>query len=592
MALECAMPAEASEEVQMTVLVGGLKHTGHVNLAHLVEGLPPNVRQTFEQLEERWDGQGEPEGLEGEDIPLAARIAGLLVRHRLGTLDNGACDPRLVEMLQRPSKGEERPVVRAGNASNPLRSLLQLAHMLEEAGDPGARRAYEEVLSQRSVTRESVEALLGLARIDEAGRLDRTNQACNLARQVSPLVYGYACLASGLLLQQEGTARLEEASRIFRQLRQPAPAAQADVALALRRGEDLHQPLEVLLEAPHQQELRDSATWLLPELLRRDEPKLERATVRLARQAQHATLRVLGRVGEKEKLALARVVRWDGDILKALEQDPSAAVKQAVKATRDAMASPQEPEVNAAEPIIRLYTFGNLEIYKQEERISEKSWANQKVFYLVAFLAERGDRPSGEDLIVDNFWPDSPQNGRKSVYSAISTMRRQLGENIIQRTLQGITFNPEIPIWMDLHEFNRLIKEAGQDETEPALDRLRRAAQLYRGPFLESCYLDWAVAMREVMERKAMELLERLSLISLKQNRPLETLEHAYRLVEFDPCCQQGYLLLMQANMALGRPEAAVRLYEQCCKALKRELAMEPSTALMEAHMRAKISIA
>ena len=47
----------------------------------------------------------------------------------------------------------------------------------------------------------------------------------------------------------------------------------------------------------------------------------------------------------------------------------------------------------------------------------------------------------------------------------------------------------------------------------------------------------------------------------------------------------------MQAYLASGRPEQAVRLYEKAVRLLKTELEMEPSIDLMSLYHRAKLSL-
>ena len=68
-------------------------------------------------------------------------------------------------------------------------------------------------------------------------------------------------------------------------------------------------------------------------------------------------------------------------------------------------------------------------------------------------------------------------------------------------------------------------------------------------------------------------------------------LDYGARLLELDPCCQDSHLAVMKAYLQLQRPQAAVRQFEACKKALKQELGMEPSIALLEYHQRALLAI-
>jgi len=150
-----------------------------------------------------------------------------------------------------------------------------------------------------------------------------------------------------------------------------------------------------------------------------------------------------------------------------------------------------------------------------------------------------------------------------------------------------LALNPQLPRWHDLEQLEDLVNRPPGDKA----DAWRRAVALYRGPFLEGCYMDWAEPVRLRAFSTVCEGLINLAGWAQQAGRPAECLEHARRLWDLDPCRQDACLLAMQALQALGRAEEAVRLFERCKKALQRELEMEPGVPLLEAQQRALMSL-
>ena len=123
------------------------------------------------------------------------------------------------------------------------------------------------------------------------------------------------------------------------------------------------------------------------------------------------------------------------------------------------------------------------------------------------------------------------------------------------------------------------------------LDRCRRLVSLYRGPYLDGCYFDWVEPIRTRLERQVHDLLLKLGRWALEKQRLTEAIEYASRLFELDPCHQEACSQAMQANLALGRPEEAVRLFRRCKQQLASELSIEPVTSLLELHQRALLML-
>ncbi|MEW6284554.1 MAG: response regulator, partial [Candidatus Eremiobacterota bacterium] len=175
-------------------------------LAEMNGKIPPPMAETVGLSAERWDGSG-PRGLRGEEIPLPARLlaAG---RATVREEDLRSHDPLLAELAGRCDPAADfAPPAPDSHGARRRRGLLSLGRALEEASDlESATRSYELALGAEP-TREGVQALLRLARLEvqrgQSGRaLERCQEAARAARQLGPLAAGECLLEVGLLLDQ------------------------------------------------------------------------------------------------------------------------------------------------------------------------------------------------------------------------------------------------------------------------------------------------------------------------------------------------------------------------------------------------------
>ena len=583
---------ESTGEVELACLLAAISETGIQSFEE--SELPAGVVRVLANLQEAWDGSGGPQGLKGTEIPLEARVAAVALAS--GELDH-RFDPSVVAALQTPTVEME--------AGQPLaaqrRGLLSLGRALEAAGDlAGAEEAYRLAGRQG---REGVEGLLGLARLaHRQGQADAlaglANQARELSHQVGPLVTATTLLEVGIL--QKGPPDLfRQAGRLFQSMRVAAGEARAILALASVEGELPLSQLEgaaLVLLAPEQAaELAASVTWLFPLVMGRaglGSAVLDRLAARLVREYPRELYRQLtgGHLSLAARVFAAQQVgAEDSPASRMLSNDSDPAVRAALN---PGQAAP-------AVPTLRIHSFGALEVYRGEEPVEESAWRGQKTKFLLAYLAAQSGRPVSEDVLIDQFWPDELEKGRRSLYWSSSVLRRclrpsQAPENLdyLPRSGGTLRFNPDLPRWHDLDELLQRAAEATrhaqQNRTDLALDCHRRILSLYRGPFLETCYMDWSLRLRTQCEE---HFLNALTALTEAAQTPVEALEYSQRMLEIDGCRQEAALAAMNSLVALGRPEEAVRRYEACCRALRKELAMEPGIPLLEAYQRARLSL-
>lgn len=536
---------------------------------------------------------------------LAARVADLAVAAACEDADPasrwpGRFDPLLLEGLD---------AARAAlPASQPRsRALLGLGRALVHAGDAGnAREAFARVASEGS-SREAVEAWLGMAhaaRTSGRGEDISGSVQCALeaARAVGPAETGRAALEGGLALLQAGRPEalpaLEEAADLLGRLQLEPAASRAALALAtLRRPEpaSLGDPLAVLLLPEHESERLDSAGWLLPLLLEAgQDPGIRRSLARVARDAPRELARVLttGALSPNGRRAAAGllaegIARVPPETLDVLAGDPDPEVRRQAEAAR------RRPGGPAARPVLRIRSFGPLEISLGSDRVDERSWRSSRVKHFFAYLAAQPG-PVPEDRALDDFWPEDAERGRQSLYWTTSAVRRTLrgwcgeGEEAVVRLRGHLALNPALPRWHDLQELERAWACPRGPGRAAAV---RRVVDLARGPFLDGCYMDWALQIRAQVERLVREALAELHRDYQQRGLPQEALECALRLLEVDPLNQEACRMVMQAQVALGRPQEAIRQYEAHCRVLRRELDVEPSLDLLELYHRARLGL-
>lgn len=572
--------------VETAVLVAALRALGQDTPAD--HEFPATIRSTLENIEARWEQKG-------EQIPVTSRLAAIAVSAgldeveaaELGDRDPGRFDPGLLQLVQQPARSGER--LSSGG-------MLLLAQALLRSGDSeNARRGFEQIAAA-GASQDKPAALLGLARMAEPEQqAELLRQALAACRHQSAVVAGRAYLEAGLLGMQQGYPEageiLQQAAARLHSSGLEAEAARADLAAAVAAGQGGQ--LQTLLRPENQAELLACAVWLCRPLLEWAGDGDEQATRALARLARSATATLLSRVSPQtpgQRLALARALAGVPEGKEMLQSLAAAADPEVRSQAQSSLAALQE---EARPPLLRLYSCGPMEVFLGERAPDPAAWKAQRYRYVFAYLAAHGGRPVIEDRLIDEFWPDDFAKGKRGLYSAISAIRKALRPpgwehlDVICRESSQLMLDPKMERWHDYEELQQCFEKARSDEGEAALDALRRAAALYRGPYLEGCYLDWALRLRGELEQQMLQALGRLAAETPWE----EAADHCRRMLEIDRCNTEAHRLLMEGFLAQNRPEETVRQYEHCCKVLKQDLDLEPPTEMVRLYHQARLSL-
>lgn len=462
-----------------------------------------------------------------------------------------------------------------------LLPLLALAATLEDQGHvKSARQAYAHLLQQSDLEEPTrIQILLGLARTHwKAGLPDwyeHLKEAEVLSRSLSSSLGGELRWAIAKLLRasQHSSAAaylagLEESLQ--------RPVDRAKVRLAAQP--DPH-AAQLLLQPAHRAVLHAEQDWMI-DALWACAPQMEPGALwcRLA--------------GEFPQHAPASDV-----LLQSLEAFPHLAPPALVEAlARRPQAGAREAQLQgrtqgSSGPLyLHFRSLGTFEVIVNGQRVGDKLFKTHKFRYVLAYLLARRGQAVSEDVLVEEFWPNSKDAGKSSIYAATTAIRRALREgageaDIIRREGDLLRFDPDLPIWHDLDEFETGMARLGQN-----LEDDRQTLQLYSGPYLQGCYLDWALRLRTQLEEKALRCTQSLVTRTL-ENDPHQAVELAGQGLELDPLSQELHGLRMRAYLALNQPENGIRQFQQCSSILRKELGIEPLTSLIELYQRCRLAL-
>ena len=136
-----------------------------------------------------------------------------------------------------------------------------------------------------------------------------------------------------------------------------------------------------------------------------------------------------------------------------------------------------------------------------------------------------------------------------------------------------VWLRPDAPIDLDVEDF-----EAATGENATRQD-LERAARLYAGDLLPTCYDDWILPQRKALNERACAALTRLVDMLERAFEYTAAIDYANQLLRLDPLQETAYRTLMRLHALNGDRAAALHAYHVCVTTLRQELDVPPSRA-------------
>lgn len=537
------------------------------------------------------------------------------IPEHLAYLHEGSMAKKIKELARELCDQESDELPEAGESyeaedDNLGASLLSIALALEGSGHTQeASRAFLE-LQTNSNPYSLYHASFGLARLARRSRhfaelRAHLENGVKAARELGPLTECQALIEQGILLALSGGADglepLNEAVILAKQLKETSSYAIGWLALAHFYQAQIGNParyLKELYRLEHFTSAVDASGWLIEYLLGCELDEIgQKFLQKLIRSAPKSFYYFIEKT-EDEKKALKTL-----DYLNlASESAKKLAIHRFQSFNSPALRKQVEnfklgtKGTTLNQSMLRLFSFSGIQVFRDDEQLPIQ---RKKPLAVLLFMLVR-NAPVGESILIEQFWPGDEAKGRMSLRSNLYFLRKLIAPeefnlpDPIERQAPGLIVSKEIPIWFDYWEFNSLIERGkGLIDSLPqrAIEFFRSACRLYRGPFLENVYDDWALIIREQCQADMSAALQFLARQSLAIESWAEAHEHASRGLHCNALDQPFYELDMLALIKLGRQHEALLLYEQASTLLERELSLEPSIEMIRLRELAKLNI-
>jgi DNA-binding SARP family transcriptional activator/predicted ATPase len=220
-----------------------------------------------------------------------------------------------------------------------------------------------------------------------------------------------------------------------------------------------------------------------------------------------------------------------------------------------------------------------------------------KALALLAYLAV-ARRPQDRDGLLALLWPEfDPASARNNLRRELSLLKAALGEEALLIDRRQVTWNPHLPLQLDVADFQAHVAAPGRHGHQPGalceqcLAALTGAAELCRDEFMAGFSLpdapafdEWLFFQRESFRQQLAELLQALIAHHRERDAHGEAITYARRWLALDTLHEPAHRELMRLYAAAGQRSAALRQFDECAALLERELGAAPEPETVELH--------
>ncbi len=231
---------------------------------------------------------------------------------------------------------------------------------------------------------------------------------------------------------------------------------------------------------------------------------------------------------------------------------------------------------------LRIRVLGGLVV----EGCSDAELGSRKARTLVKVLVLGRGVPVSVAALADVLWDDDPPvRASEPIGVLVSRLRRVLGARRLERSAAGFALHVD---WLDVDELGALVAEASSALRDGRLAAARAAASaaivLARGPVLPDDEGDWVDGERVRAAATVTRARGLAAAAALQSGDHLAAELAAESALAHDPYDEVALRILMQAQVAGGRPASALASYARARERLADDLGVSPSAETEALH--------
>jgi DNA-binding SARP family transcriptional activator/Flp pilus assembly protein TadD len=253
--------------------------------------------------------------------------------------------------------------------------------------------------------------------------------------------------------------------------------------------------------------------------------------------------------------------------------------------------SKAEKKRSGAPLILEVRLLGPFRIMVGGTLVEESRWSRRKPKQVFKLLALQPHHQLHREQLMETLWPEQePESASNSLHKAIHLARRALepelhsaaDSHFILTQGQQIILSAPGGVQVDVEDFEHAAASAIEGGNILAYES---ALELYRGDLLpEDRYEDWVATRREPLGAIYQELLMRLARLYEARGQYGQSVARFKEIIERDPANEEAHRHLMRLYAGTHHRQQALRQYEACRAALRKELDAEPEPATVELH--------
>jgi DNA-binding SARP family transcriptional activator len=207
---------------------------------------------------------------------------------------------------------------------------------------------------------------------------------------------------------------------------------------------------------------------------------------------------------------------------------------------------------------------------------------------LLAYLALARGRYFSRGELVSVLWPDQPDAVGAGTFNTVLWRLRKLVErpplahgSLITCDRRGaLGLHPKAPVQLDVEVFAQrvlpVLAKPLERMVEADVDALRGGIELYTADILTDLGEEWALREREKHRRHYLNALGRMMQMCTIARDHTSAIRYAQSILDHDALREDVHRELMRLFLHSGQRALALRQFELCRAALKRELAIQP----------------